>query len=141
MNAGSRRRDFGVGVKLVDDFSCPGLYLARLWMEAVIEIYADKLVLFGEHEADAIVATLFVSCHRLRIASPCIGVCAAGPAACERGVRDLGRLAITLFRAPTHPLPQISHVYLCVYCHVKVLRCGEDAKPSPLLVPLRAGGR
>src|SRR5215212_11446291 len=136
MDAGSRRRNLGVGVELVDNRPCPGFYLAAVRIKAVVQVYADKPVLFGEREADTIVATLFVSRHRLRIVSPCIGGCAAGPLTCERGVRDLGQLAVTLFRAPTHPLPQVSYVSLLVYEHVnESSRRGEEANALPAVGP------
>src|SRR5215218_3975532 len=104
MNTGSGGRDFRVGVELIDDRLCPVLYLAAL-VEAAVNVHAAERIDFAEHKAEAVIAAVSISRHRLRVASPCIGVCAASLAACERGVRNLGRLAITLFRAPTHPLP------------------------------------
>src|SRR5215207_25848 len=135
MNTVLGGRNFRVGVELGDDVLRPRLYLAGLRIAAVVQVYADEIVLFGEHEADAVVATLFVRRYRLRVASPGVGVGAAGLVACKRGVRDLGQLAVSLFRAPTYPLPQISYVCLRVYYHVKVLKVRGGRKALPAVDP------
>src|SRR5215207_9885906 len=115
MEAGTRRGDLRVGVKLLNYVLCPRFDLASLGVAATVQVHAAKWVVPGENEPYAVVTVFPVGCHSLGVIGPASRIRAAGSLPRERGVRYLGHLAVAFLVAPANILPQASHVLSVCY--------------------------